>query len=88
MNRNVNKHIQYYGCSMIIMKRSCSGAEQRFFLDPPLYCPQKERRRDGGADPSFTDRRMRIPPRRNSRRKHEPDNLLNRTLSRDGGGGC
>ena len=43
---------------------------------------------DGGADPSFTDHPMRIPPRRNRRRKLEPDNLLNRTSSRDGGGGC
>ena len=88
MNKNVNKHIQYYGCSMIIIKRTCSGAEQRIILDPPQYSPQKEWRRDGGADPSFTDRLMRIPLRRNSRRKLEPDNLPNRTSSRDGGGGC
>ena len=73
---------------MILFLRTCSGAEQRIILDPPQYSPQKEQRRDGGADPSFTDRPMRIPPRRNSRRKLEPDNLPNRTSSRNGGEGC
>ena len=86
--KHVNKQIQYYGCSRILLLRTCSGAEQRIILYPPQYSPQKEWRRDGGADPSFTDCPMGIPPRRNSRQKLELDNLPNRTSSRDGGGGC
>ena len=33
--QNVNKKIQYYGCSILIIKRTCSGAEQRIILEPP-----------------------------------------------------
>ena len=51
-------------------------------MDPPEYSPQKEWQSNGRAEPSLTRSMVRIPLRRNLRRKVETHRLLaDRNLS-------